>query len=388
MMKKISTLLVISIFIILIVITGFKLNKNVAQIELYNTNTKILNNIKIHFFYSKDCDICLKILNELNGLIQEKYSRVNLKTYEISENYENVTLYFYLLDNYGYKDNDYEIPVVFIGENVLIGNNDIEENFEDSLRDYLEKDLDYDPVENLIKDYIEHNDKDDYLGKDYITIPIIIVSALTDSVNPCAIAVIIFLITTLILAKYKRSILRYGLIYIITIFIVYLCLGIGFIYFIGKINIPNLFFTVVGCILIVLGILSIKDFFWYGKGISLGIPKSIQNFIGKNINKATIFSMISLGIIVSIFESACSGGVYLGILSLIAKQGLNLGLLLLLILYNFIFILPLLFILIVSYFGLSIKKIFMQLTQKKRNIYRIINGIILIFLGIYLIVWF
>ena len=383
-MKKIKFSLVAIYIIFLVVLFGFKFNENVTLVEL--NDNKISHEANVYFFYSKKCDICLRILDKLDSLIKERYDEVNLKTYEISRNDENLNLLFYLLDNYNYKD--YDIPIVFIGEYVLVGNDEIEENFKNCLKSYLEKDPGYDPVENLIKDYTEDDSKNIYLERDYITIPIIIISSLIDSVNPCAIAVIIFLITTLILAKYKRGILRYGLTYIITIFIVYLGLGIGFIYFIEWISIPDLFFTIVGCILIILGILSIKDFFWYGKGISLGIPERIKGFIGKNINKATIFSMISLGIIVSIFESTCSGGVYLGILSLIAKQGLNLKLLLLLIVYNFIFVLPLLIILIIFYFGMSIKKINRALTQKKKNVYRIIDGVILIFLGIYLIVWF
>ncbi|MCG2789901.1 MAG: hypothetical protein L6405_08165, partial [Actinomycetia bacterium] len=133
---------------------------------------------------------------------------------------------------------------------------------------------------------------------------------------------------------------------------------------------------------------SIKDFFWYGKGISLGIPKPIAGFIERNIKKATLFSMISIGLIVSVFEFGCSGAVYLGILSFIEKQGLSLKLLLLLILYNFIFILPLLIVLIVFYFGFSIKKISRFYIQKRRKLYRLISGVVLIFLGIYLIVWF
>ncbi len=127
-----------------------------------------------------------------------------------------------------------------------------------------------------------------------------------DSINPCAIAVIIFLISTLLLGKNKKSILNYGIIYIITIFVVYMSLGLGFIYIIKSINIPDLFFLIFGGLLIAIGLLSIKDFFWYGKGISLGIPLKVKKIIESNINKATILSVIFIGFLISLFETACS----------------------------------------------------------------------------------
>lgn len=382
--KKIKFLIIIFIIFVLVFLIFYL--KNYTNKKLYADE---INKVNIHFFYSEDCDICLETLDKLNNLIQEKYSYVNLKTYEISRDDENLNLLFYLLDAYKCKEYHYDIPIVFIGKYILVGAKNVN-NIELTLKDFLEKNLDHDPTENLISDYLKINDKD-YFLEGYITIPLVIVSGLVDSVNPCAIAVIMFLIVTVVLTKDRIAILKYGLIYIVTIFIVYFSLGIGIIYLFNEINIHDLFFIIIGSILILFGIWSIKDYFWYGKGISLGIPKFMHSIIGENIRKATIPSMILLGIIVSVFESACSGAIYLGILSMISKQGLDLGNLMLLIFYNFLFILPLLIILMVFYFGLSVIKVKKYLEQnlarKSKNLYRLVGGAILIFLGIYLIFW-
>lgn len=375
-MKKLLFFFLIILSLVIFLGSNFNNNSN-----LYAENGNIIN---IHVFYSQDCDTCLRVLEKIKNLIAEKYPNLQLKTYEITNNDNNLHMLFYLLDSYNNKKYDYKVPIIFLGKHVLIGEEDIEKNFDNILQN-LKQDDNLNYPEKIIKEYLEKNNSN--VEKNYITFPAIIVAAIADSINPCAIGVIIFLLTALILAKDKRYALISGLVYILTIFVIYLLIGFGFIYFTRNIHIPYQFFIVVGTILIILGLLSIKDFFWYGKGISLGIPKPIKTFVVKNINKATIISIIIVGIVISIFEATCSGAVYIGVLSLISNQGLNLKLFSLLILYNFIFILPLLIILIVFYFGIPVKKLQRLLIQKKRKLYRLILGIILIFLGVYLIFW-
>jgi len=345
--------------------------------------------LELYFFYSEDCQSCITELQNLNESIADKYKNVVIQTYEISKNKENLNLLFYILDKLGNKEiqKDLPVPVIIIEDRVLAGKSQIDNNLEIILNDSLNKAEYSNNVSNVIEDYFKGS-QDNNIGENtFIAVPTIIVSALLDSINPCAIAVIIFLISTLLVSFDKKRILVYGLIYIITIFIIYLGLGFGLLYVIKKITIPHLLFIIIGSILILMGLINFKDFFAYGKGISLGIPGRFKEVIKKNIYKATIFSIILVGLVVSIFESACSGAIYLGVISLISQSGLNLKLLSLLLLYNFIFILPLLVILLIFYFGLPLKKINRFLIQKNKRIYRLITGIILVLLGVYLIVW-
>lgn len=369
-------------------------------ISFFNSSGYALNSKKsVYFFYNKNCPSCVDTLNYLKDLTEKKYKNIDLNVYDLSS-YENVNLCFYLLDKHKFFENvkseDFNYvklksttgTTLFIGNHILVGWNDIEKNAVKDLNEYLNSDLSDDYINKLLEEYKDNKLINYHFESKYITVPTVLVSGLIDSINPCAIAVIIFLIATLSLTKNKRDLLKYGLIYIFTIFIVYLSLGFGFSYFIQKIHIPRLFFTIVGSILILISIISFKDFFWYGKGISLKIPKKLEGVITNNINKATVFSIIFLGFIVSLFESACSGSIYLGVLSLISKQGLNLNLILLLIVYNLVFILPLIIILIVFYFGMPRKKISKLLIQKNKKIYHLIAGFILLLLGIYMIILF
>src|SRR3989344_4103670 len=100
-------------------------------------------------------------------------------------------------------------------------------------------------------------------------LPIVISTALVDSINPCAIGVLIILIATLLGLSHKRNkMLAIGLIYIGTVFVTYLAAGFGLLIFIQKLNLGEPLSYIVGGIVIILGAVEIKDFFWYGKGVS------------------------------------------------------------------------------------------------------------------------
>jgi cytochrome c biogenesis protein CcdA len=153
------------------------------------------------------------------------------------------------------------------------------------------------------------------------TLPVVIVTALIDSINPCAIGVLILLIATLItLSKNRNKMLAVGLIYILAVFVTYLLAGFGLLIFIQKLNISGPLSWIVGILVIGLGIIEIKDFFWYGKGITLAIPAKRAEQIKNMMKKVTIPGSIILGIFVAAVELPCTGGPYLAITTLLAKS--------------------------------------------------------------------
>jgi cytochrome c biogenesis protein CcdA len=219
------------------------------------------------------------------------------------------------------------------------------------------------------------------------TLPVVITTALIDSINPCAIGVLILLIATLIgLSKNRRKMLVVGMIYISAVFVTYLAAGFGLLYFIQILNISGILSWIVGVLVIILGLLEIKDFFWYGKGLSLRIPAKRAKQIKKYIKNVSIPGSIFLGMFVAAVELPCTGGPYLAITTLLAKIGFSFKVLWLLVLYNFIFVLPLLVILIMVYFGVSTKKI-KAWKEKEKKWMRLLIGLVLLALGALLILW-
>ncbi len=219
------------------------------------------------------------------------------------------------------------------------------------------------------------------------TLTIVITTALVDSINPCAIGVLVLLIGTLLaLSKNKHKMLLTGIIYILAVYITYLLAGVGLLLFLQRFNLAEPIGITVGILVMILGIIEIKDFFWYGKGFSLAIPYKRSLQIKEKIKKVSIFGAIGLGIFVAAVELPCTGGPYLAITALLSKIGFNPKVLLYLILYNFIFVLPLIIILLLAYVGLSTKKL-EHWRKKNRKWMRLMTGLVMLALGILLILF-
>ena len=219
------------------------------------------------------------------------------------------------------------------------------------------------------------------------TWPVVITTALIDSINPCAIGVLIILITTLLsLSKNRGKMLAVGSIYIAAVFFTYLAAGFGLLIFIQKMNLSQQLSWIVGFIVIVLGLIEIKDFWWYGKGISLQIPAKRAKQVMHYIKNVTIPGSIFLGIFVAAVELPCTGGPYLAITTVLAKIGFSWQVFWLMVVYNLIFVLPLIVILGLVYFGLSVKRVQEWKNEQKRWM-RLAIGLVMIALGALLLLW-
>ncbi|HLC73482.1 MAG TPA: hypothetical protein VJH20_02490, partial [Candidatus Nanoarchaeia archaeon] len=124
-----------------------------------------------------------------------------------------------------------------------------------------------------------------------VTWTAVIGTALVDSINPCAIGVLVLLISTLLaLSRQKRRhmMLATGLIYITAVYITYFLAGIGLLLFIQRFSLAEPLSVIVGSVVILLGIIEAKDFFWYGKGISLRIPVRRAEQVKKMIKNISL----------------------------------------------------------------------------------------------------
>ena len=210
----------------------------------------------------------------------------------------------------------------------------------------------------------------------------VILTALIDSINPCAIGVLILLVSTLLaLGKNKSKILGVGLIYILSVYITYFLAGLGLTAFFHTIpiTIAEYVSIVVGSIIVFAGLIEIKDFFWYGQGISLSIPANKVKTIEKLARRVTFPGIIALGVFVAAVELPCTGGPYLAI-TLILSRAFSPQAVYLLLIYNLIFVLPLIVILFLVYSGTKIQKI-KKWKQGNRTWMRLAIGIVLILLG-------
>ena len=217
-----------------------------------------------------------------------------------------------------------------------------------------------------------------------LTIPILVGAAIIDSINPCAFGVLIFLLAYLFRTFHaRRLVLLHGLTYISGVFITYLIAGLLLLPVINQLGrVSAGAYIGIGIILIIFGLLEIKDFFFYGKGLSLGIVPSASRRIEMVVRHITgkLSTSFFLGVFVALVELPCTGAVYLGVLALVSLAGLTANNFLLLVLYNLLFVHPLVVILFLIHRGGQTEK-FEIWREKYRGYMRLAIGLLLIGLG-------
>lgn len=217
---------------------------------------------------------------------------------------------------------------------------------------------------------------------DNVPLLTVIGAAAIDSINPCAIGVLVFLLTFLFsMQGDRKKMVAIGLTYISVVYLCYFGAGLGLIRILEDFPFLHFLYKLTAVILIIGGLLDIKDALTKSKKPLLAIPKSASPIIKKYIYKASVPAAIVLGALVSLFELPCTGGVYIAILSMISKQGITGGGVWLLALYNFIFIVPLLIILGLVTKGISSEKINSWKNDNKQSM-RLIIGFAMIILAV------
>ena len=218
---------------------------------------------------------------------------------------------------------------------------------------------------------------------DLPTLGLVIGSAAIDSINPCAIGVLILMVSVVLgQGQSTKRLITVGSAYIFAIFATYLVAGLGLVYFFATVPIviAEYLSIAVGSLVIFAGVLEIKDYFWYGKGFSLQIPTTYANKIHEwSTSNRSIIGVMLLGAFVAAVELPCTGAPYLAIITIL-RIDFNLVAFGLMVLYNLIFVSPLIVILIMVAGGTKISEVSKWKEESKGNM-RLFMGLLLAGLG-------
>ncbi len=213
-------------------------------------------------------------------------------------------------------------------------------------------------------------------------LPLIVAAAIIDSVNICAFSVLLLTVAFLFsLGKLKSSILKIGGAYILGNFLVYLLIGLGILQALHLFNTPHFMAKVGALLLIVLGIISIINEFFPSFPIKLKIPQSAHHKMAELMEKASLPAAFVLGGLVGICEFPCTGGPYLMVLGLLRDNATYFSGLGYLVLYNLIFILPLVIILLIASDQTLLTKV-QAWRKSETGKMRLWSGIAMILLGL------
>jgi len=218
-------------------------------------------------------------------------------------------------------------------------------------------------------------------------LPLIISTGFLDGINPCAFAVLLFFIAFLYtIRKTKTNVWKMGIAYILAIFIAYFLIGLGLMKAFIFTGSPHLMAKISAYLLIGLGILSLANFI-LPKKVNLGVPKFSKHYLKIWMYKATIPAALIVGFLVGLCTFPCSGGMYVAIIGLLAaKTTYNQGLVYLVI-YNIMFVMPLVIILLTASSKKATDKI-ARWESSQSKVIKLVSGVIMIALGLAILFWF
>ena len=217
----------------------------------------------------------------------------------------------------------------------------------------------------------------------------VVCGAAVDAINPCEFAILILLMASMLATQDNRKkALWTGLSFTAAIFIAYFLMGVGLLEFIRSytLSISGYFYKIIGTLAIIIGLLNIKDYFSYGGGgFIMEVPQRWRPRMKSLVRGITNpLGGFLTGLVVSLFLLPCTSGPYVIILGMLAAKTTFAKAFLYLILYNIIFVAPMLAIVFAMYFGLPPEKAEAWRKQKIRLLH-LIAGLVLIILGVALL---
>ncbi len=330
--------------------------------------------ICIYVFYGQGCPHCERVKPVIDALAA-KYPQVQLKTYEVYFNTTNQAIFAEFQQRYGVTEKG--VPTLFIGDRALVGETAIRTELEERIAWYTTNPgvcpATYTKSGGLPFDLSPVKPVD-------LTVPSIVIAAVIDSINPCAFAVLILLLAYLSSLGERRRIALVGCTYIATVFVVYFIAGLGLLTVVQQIGLTGIVFTLAAIVALITGLINIAEVLLKREIFTLAIPASQKGAIDRYIKRASIPSAIVLGALVSMVELPCTGGIYLAILGLLGDRMTLAEGIPYLLLYNLIFVLPLILILIAMYWGGTPERMETFRSGSKRWV-RLVMGIVMVALG-------
>jgi thiol-disulfide isomerase/thioredoxin len=353
--------------------TGWAATESVEETEA--------NTIELHFFWTKNCPHCQAARPIVQRLASE-YPWLRLDSRMLDGNPQNVALYVAMAEAMGEKAQS--VPAFFFCDTMLVGF-DHGDSTGEKLRQLLQQCRAGQRTDGNLTT-VELPFIGDPLTSSLPLLPLTLVIAGLDAFNPCAFFVLLFLLSLLVNARSRRRMLLVGGVFVFFS---------GAIYFLFMAAWLNLFLLTGGMpyvtlaaalLALLIAILNIKDFFSHGRGPTLSIPQQakpglfqrMRNLIGVEHFPTLLLGTVILAIAANSYELLCTAGfpmVYTRILTL--NQLSELDYYLYLLIYNLIYVVPLLLIVLLFVYTMGRYK----LSERQGSLLKLLSGLMMLGLG-------
>lgn len=370
------------------------------------SNTKALEKVKLYLFHNYDCPHCAEEKLYLNELEQE-YDNLEIITYEVKKDEENrEMLKAFLISN------DWDIrgvPLTVIGTNYFIGYNDdigikircaINYYSENEHRDLVGEFLGTSEVREDLEDNFDPNSckfKIPIIGEvnpKNISLPLAsIVIGLVDGFNPCAMWVLIFLISLMIGMKNRKRMWCLGIAFLVSSAIVYFAFMYTWINVAGMFTSTKIIEILVAIVALLGGGINLYHFIKEVRTKDVGcsvtnndkkkkIMLRAKEIVTENSFLLALGGVIVLAVSVNIIELACSAGLPILFAQILAMNDLsNTQILFYNILYIIFFLIDDLIVFIIAMTTMKLTGI----SNKYNKYAHLIGGLIMVGIGILMI---
>jgi thiol-disulfide isomerase/thioredoxin len=384
---------------------SWTVTRDPGKMPITKRDSGITGSVDITYFYQKGCPKCDRA-NALLKYLAKKYSQLIIK--EIDLHTPDGKRLNETLSNRLRLPMEKRLiaPSIFIGNDALLPDEITESNVEALIQKHGEKSESVSeggpplktPSASPTQEETQKAEESIIQRFESFGVLAILLAGLMEGMNPCALATLVFFISYLTMVGRKRKEIFWGgLAFSGTGFITHLLIGIGILGFIQHLSFLPLFSQIVYFITflfaLLLGIFSLYDYIQLKKGRPSKMKLQVPNFLKKKIhqmirvrsdlleaNKEStsirfLLAAVVIGFIVTLFQSTCTSQVYLPTILFVTNiPSLRGSAVLYLILYNFIYILPLLVIFGIVYWGVTSEQLSF-FVQKRASTIKLLTSI-------------
>ena len=349
--------------------------------------------IHVAFFYQVGCHECDRAELDLRYL-EGKYPQMQVDEFDIKQQAA-------LAEWMGERNNvplnkRLTAPAVFLGSDVLLGAQVNARDIEAILQRYLTSGSEAYWASQADLAGAESGILQRFQSFGAVTVG---AAGLVDGLNPCAFATIVFFISYLSFAGRKgREILLVGSMFALGVFLTYFGVGVGLLRALAALPflpaISRYLYGLTALLCLVLAAGSLYDWYQMRRGrpeeMKLKLPTHLRRRInqiireGANVRAIAGIALVT-GAVISLIELACTGQVYLPtIIFVLGVPALRVRGLLYLLLYNVLFIVPLIIVFLLAYWGTTSERLG-QFVNRQAGAIKIATAGLFLLLGAWMV---
>ena len=364
----------------------------------YETDSDGQPVIHLYFFWSEKCPHCQQARPDIIAMDKE-YPWLKLHSLELVHQPENVQMF---IDMASIFDKDAQSVPTFMFCGNSISGYENKRTTGRLLKSYLRAcyqfakknnpdnatvfTLDLNELTSVDIPVLGNVASDDY------SLPVLtILIAGMDAFNPCAFFVLLFLLSMMVHGRSRSRMALIGGIFVFfsgAIYFLFMTAWLNLFIYLGELRLMTL---IAGCVAVFIALINIKDYFWFKKGFSLSVSDDakprlfdrIRHLLRLDSVITVIIATVVLAVVANSYELLCTAGfpmVYTRILTLQSLSAESYYLYLLL--YNLVYILPLLAIVTLFTMRLGSRK----LSEHEGMVLKLLSGVMMLMLGVLLVV--